>query len=287
MPQAIRLLVPGRGAALIALGLVLLTRAGHAQEAQMVPVTVDGERVRLEMRIYSPAGAGPSPTLVFNHGSTGRGTNPESFTRSIDFPEVARFFVARGWAVVIPARGGRGGSEGLYDEGFAPNRAAGYACDPVLSIAGADRALRDVQAAMDVILAMPFVDRTRVIIGGQSRGGILSVAYAGQHSEQVKGVINFVGGWNGIRCQYAATINPALFVRGARFPHDTLWLYGDEDTFYPLSHSRANFAAFQTAGGRGAFHELPPEFGGPFIWRRPDRWGPLLEDYLKRLGVSR
>ena len=137
MPQAIRLLVPGRGAALIALGLVLLTRAGHAQEAQMVPVTVDGERVRLEMRIYTPAGAGPSPTLVFNHGSTGLGTNPESFTRSIDFPEVARFLVARGWAVVIPARRGRGGSEGLYD----------------------------------VILAMPFVDRTRVIIGGQSRGG--------------------------------------------------------------------------------------------------------------------
>src|SRR4029077_2022149 len=84
-----------------------------------------------------------------------------------------------------------------------------------LSIAGADRALRDVQAAMDVILAMPFVDRTRVIIGGQSRGGILSIAYAGQHAEQVKGVINFVGGSYGIRCQYPATINPALFVRGA------------------------------------------------------------------------
>jgi dienelactone hydrolase len=118
---------------------------------------------------------------------------------------------------------------------------------------------------MEAIVAMPFVDRTRVVIGGQSRGGILSVAYAGQHAEQVKGVINFVGGWNGSRCQYAATINQGLFVRGARFPGDTLWLYGDDDTFYPLSHSRANFAAFQAAGGRGTFHELPSEFGGHFI----------------------
>jgi len=284
MPQTIRLFVSGCAVLIV---LVLLTGAGHAQEARMVPVTVDGERVRLEMRVYTPATAPPSPTLVFNHGSTGRGTNPESFTRSIDFPEVARFFVARGWAVVIPARRGRGGSEGQYDEGFAPNRSAGYACDPVLSVDGAERGLRDVQAAMEAIVAMPFVDRTRVVIGGQSRGGILSVAYAGQHAEQVKGVINFVGGWNGSRCQYAATINQGLFVRGARFPGDTLWLYGDDDTFYPLSHSRANFAAFQAAGGRGTFHELPSEFGGHFIWRRPDRWGPLVEDYLKRLGFNR
>jgi len=36
---------------------------------------------------------------------------------------------------------------------------------------------------------------------------------------------------------------------------------------------------------RGAFHELPAEFGGHYIWRRPERWGPLVEDYLKRLGL--
>jgi dienelactone hydrolase len=180
--------------------LAVLVGAARAQEPRMVPVTVDGERVRLEMRLYVPTTAGPAPTLVFNHGSTGQGIHPEVFIRPLDFPEVARVFVARGWAVVIPARRGRGGSEGLYAEGFAENRAWGYACDPVLSVAGADRALRDVAAAMDAILAMPFVDRSRVVIGGQSRGGILSVAYAGQHPEQVKGVINFVGGWNGARC---------------------------------------------------------------------------------------
>ena len=101
---------------------------------------------------------------------------------------------------------------------------------------------------MNAILALPFVDRTRVVIGGQSRGGILSVAYAGRHAEQVKGVINFVGGWNGARCEHAATINQSIFVRGARYPRETIWLYGDDDPFYPLSHSRASFAAFLAAG---------------------------------------
>jgi dienelactone hydrolase len=92
------------------------------------------------------------------------------------------------------------------------------------------------------------------VIGGQSRGGILSVAYAGRHPEQVKGVINFVGGWLGTGCPTASGINQALFTRGARYPGDTIWLYGDGDPFYPLSHSRENFTAFQGAGGKGAFH---------------------------------
>jgi dienelactone hydrolase len=272
--------------ALAAVLLILLSAsAARAQQTRMVPVTVDGERVRLAMRLYQPTTAPPGPTLVFNHGSTGTGTNPDAFTRSLDFPEVARFFVARGWAVVIPARRGRGGSEGQYDEGFSTNRSYGYACDPVLSVAGADRALRDIEAAMDAILAMPFVDRTRVVIGGQSRGGILSVAYGGWHPEQVKGVINFVGGWNGERCRHAPTINQSLFVRGARYREDTIWLYGDGDGFYSLSHSRANFAAFQAAGGRGVFHELSQDAGGHYIWRRPDQWAPLVETYLKRRGL--
>jgi hypothetical protein len=88
----------------------------------------------------------------------------------------------------------------------------------------------------------------------------------------VKGVINFVGGWNGTRCQHAAMINQSLFVRGARYPDDTAWIYGDGDLFSSFAHSRANFAAFQSAGGRGVFHELPAEAGGHYLWRQPDRW---------------
>jgi dipeptidyl aminopeptidase/acylaminoacyl peptidase len=68
----------------------------------MVPVAIDG----LEMRVYKPAGDSPVPTLVFNHGSTGSGTEPSRFTWPLDYPPLARSFVERGWAVVIPARRG-------------------------------------------------------------------------------------------------------------------------------------------------------------------------------------
>src|ERR1700704_3839 len=107
--------MPGLAAVIL---IILMASTERAQETRMVPVTVDGERVRLQMRVYEPTTTTPAPTLVFNHGSTGTGTNPDAFARPLDLPEVARFFVARGWAVVIPAWRGRGGSEGQYDEGF-------------------------------------------------------------------------------------------------------------------------------------------------------------------------
>jgi dienelactone hydrolase len=270
----------------VLLVLLLPCAATQAQETSMVPVIVDGETVRLEMRIYKPAGTGPVPTLVFNHGSTGRGRDPRLFLQPIDFPALAQFFVQRGWAVVMPARRGRARSEGRYNEGFAVDRALGYSCDPLLSTPGADRALRDIAAAMDAILAMPFVDRDRIIIGGQSRGGILSVAYAGQHPEQIKGVINFVGGWLSAGCSRATTINQGLFKRGARYPGDTIWLYGDGDPFYSLSHSRKNFAAFQAAGGKGTFHTFPETgYIGHRLVAYPDVWASLVEAYLKRHGL--
>ena len=252
----------------------------------MVPVTVDGEAVRLAMRVYQPRGDGPFPTLVFNHGSTGTGRDPARFTRPIDFPELAAFFVSRGWAVVMPARRGRGGSEDEYDEGFEFNRANGYACDAGRAIPGADRALRDVHAAMGTIRDMPFVDRTRVAIGGQSRGGILSVAYAGEHPAGLKALINFVGGWSGaLRCR--TDVNATLFRRGGAYRGDTLWLYGEADPYYSIAHSRTNFGAFQAAGGTGAFFEFtpPPGSDGHQIVFHPSLWGSTLEDYLRRLGL--
>jgi dienelactone hydrolase len=271
---------------LLLLLLVFPLATVHPQETSLVPVVVEGKTVRLEIRVYKPTGTGPLPTLVFHHGSTGRGRDPRAFKLPIDFPALASFFVRRGWAVVMPARRGRAGSEGFYEEGFELDHTLGYSCKPTLSIPGADRALQDISAAMTAILAMPFVDRNRVIIGGQSRGGILSVAYAGQHPEQIKGVINFVGGWLGTGCTTAGTVNKTLFQRGASYTGDTLWLYGNGDPFYSIAHSQENFRAFQAVGGKGTFHSFQePQSIGHRIVGYPVVWASLVESYLKRQGL--
>jgi dienelactone hydrolase len=248
----------------------------------MVPVSVDGEQVKLAVITYKPAGAGPFPTLIFHHGSTGSGTNPSIFARPFDPRTLAEWFTARGWAVVLPSRRGRGGSEGTYDEGFAADRTQGYTCEPPLSLAGADRALRDIDAITPVILAQSFVDRGKVAVGGQSRGGVLAVAWSGRQPDVPRAVVNFVGGWLGGRCWSASEVNQTLFKRGAAFAQPTIWLYGDKDPFYSLVHSRANFAAFEAAGGKGAFHEYTPPEGltGHQIGTAPQLWSATLDAYL-------
>jgi dienelactone hydrolase len=253
----------------------------------MVPVTVDGEAVKLATITYKPAGNGPFPVLIFHHGSTGRGTDPSIFARPSNPKTLAEWFTARGWAVVLPSRRGRGGSEGLYDEGFFADRALGYTCEQERSLAGADRALRDIDAATAAILAMPFVDRSRFVVGGISRGGILSVAWSGRQLGEPRAVINFVGGWLGTGCPTATVINQSMFKRGVAWGQPSIWLYGEGDPFYPLTHTRENFAAFQAAGGQGAFHEYKPPAGlnGHQISAAPALWEAEMEAYLAGRGL--
>jgi hypothetical protein len=92
-----------------------------------------------------------------------------------------------------------------------------------------------------------------------------AIAYARMHPRKVAGVINFAGDWTGEGCPNAGEINGTSFKRGGTFPDPTLWLYGNDDPFYSLDHSGANFAAFQAAGGKGSFFdfEVPGGNGQP------------------------
>ena len=118
--------------------------------------------------------------------------------------------------VAFPQRRGRGRSGGLYDEGFNADRAKGYTCETKRTLAGADRALADVDAVIAALQKRPDVRPGPVLLLGQSRGGALAVAYAGLRPKKVHGVVNFVGGWVG-GCPIAAGINRTLMNGGAAF----------------------------------------------------------------------
>lgn len=252
------------------------------------PWREDGKSQSLALLVFRPEGDGPFPTLVVNHGSTGQGIQPDLFRISWTSSEIARFFLDRGWLVLFPQRRGRGGSDGLYDEGFRDDRSAGYSCDPSRALAGYDRASADLAVIMDAVQARADVDRKKILISGVSRGGILAVGQAGEHPDQFVGVINFVGGWVGAACPRADDINPVLMKRGAGFGHPMLWLYGDHDSFYPLSETRKSFEAFIDAGGQGELitFELPPGADGHGLHRAPELWSPAVERYLASIGLD-
>ena len=195
-------------------------------------------------------------------------------------------FVKKGYMVAFPQRRGRGKSEGLYEEGFNVDRNQAYTRDPKLSLAGADRALTDIAAAVEVLLQRPDVARRPILMAGFSRGGILSIVYAGMHPREVAGVINFAGGWMAEGIPNASEVNGTLFKRGGTFPHPTLWLYGNQDPFYSRDHSRANFAAFQAAGGKGSlFNFEVPGGNGHRVMSSPPLWTDHVDRYLNSIGA--
>ena len=215
----------------------------------------NGRPVGLEVVIFKPEGAGRFPLLVVNHGSTGQGKDETLFKLTYAKRAFAEIFVNKGYLVAYPQRRGRGNSDGLYDEGFNVDRALGYACEPGRSLAGAERALGDIEAAVAVLRRRADVAAGPMLMVGHSRGGALSIAYAGKYPNDVAGVINFVGGWIDTKdCKETASdVNKSLLRRGGAFRRSTLWLYGNNDNNYSIEHSRENLRAFEKDGGQGTF----------------------------------
>jgi predicted esterase len=102
-----------------------------------------------------------------------------------------------------------------------------------------------------------------------------------------QGVINFVGGWLGSGCRTSAEIHADLFGRGGAFAKPMLWLYGNNDSFYPLAHSRAGYDAFRAAGGKATFHEYHDigELNGHLIIALQQAWTRDVDAYLASLGL--
>ena len=251
------------------------------KERAPTPFFENGEPVSLEIVYFQPLTGDRFPTLVFHHGSTGDGADPALFGMTFTSKSVAQFFVDRGWMVGFPQRRGRGQSDGLYDEGFGPDR-SGYSCIASESLPGAERALEDLDAITDWIRGRSDVDSTRMLVGGTSRGGILSVVHVSRRPDVYRGAINFVGGWIAEGCGEHQTINRTLFVDAARYPDTSLWLYGANDSFYSLPYSQGNFAAFQMAGGMGEFIELIRARGlnGHFLINDSALWQSAVDGYL-------
>lgn len=274
---------------LLSVGVLSQQPPGYVRSVERVPTpwTHEGAPVTLEMVVYRPPGPGPFPTIIVNHGSTGEGNRPEWFVHTWAGTDVGKYFVRQGWQAVFPQRRGRGKSGGLYDEGFESDRSR-YACRPELSLPGLDRAMEDLDAVMAHLHGRPDVDTSRMLISGVSRGGILSVAYAGRRPDAFRGVINFVGGWLGDRCPGSAEVNPTGFKRGAGFGKPMLWLYGDGDPFYSLRHSRGNHEAFAAAGGKARFvaFEKIPLGNGHSVHLNPVLWEPEVDAYLKEIGLT-
>jgi len=231
-----------------------------------------GKDFSLQTTIYRQASPGRHPVVIFNHGSTGLGIVPLNAVSRGGSAEM--FLHSIGYVVVLPMRKGRGSSDGPYIEED----------DSIAPAVQLDSAIEDVQAVVKYVSRRDDVDPKKIVVAGQSRGGLLSVAYAGRYPTNVVGVINFSGGWYG-EGMPAADFNFEIFGKAG---HDALvpmlWLYADHDSLYSLKFDESEFSKFRDAGGRGELVEvrdIPGE--GHFLCEWVDRWRDKVTSYLNGL----
>jgi dienelactone hydrolase len=237
----------------------------------------------IKVTIFHDDAVPRAPFLVLNHGRPARAEDFVKMGRQ-RFSDNSKYFVARGFVVLVPTRIGYGitGGEDVEDSGGCQ----GKNYPPVYEAAA--------QQTLQVLVhagTLPYVDAARGIVLGQSFGGATAIAVAAKNVAGVVAAVNFAGGGGNPATRPADPCRPdqlrklfAGYGATARMP--TLWLYSENDKYFGKDYPREWFEAFVAAGGKGEFVQLPPhgEDGHASFSRNSAAWRPAFEDFLRRNG---
>lgn len=246
------------------------------EQVVMIPARSGNEHVELETTIYRPPGEGPFPLMVMNHGKALGNPRDQGRDR---FIILAREFVRRGYAVVVPMRKGFSRSTGEYVSNGCNMAAHG------LSQAN------DLEGALEYLRTQSWVDPERILVAGQSYGGLAAVAFSIRNFPGVRGIINFAGGLkvHGGDCQWQDSLVQAFSRFGAQSTSPTLWFYGENDAHFGPKLAERMHQAYVQAGGHavlvayGPFkkdaHSMAASRDGVQVW-----W-PQTEQFLRAIGM--
>lgn len=249
-----------------------------------VRIPAYGGRTTLAVTILRPRGNGPFGAVILNHG-----TPPTAAARRQESPALlmhaAAAFASRGYAVVMPLRRGFGATGGYFAEN------PGSCRDPDFR-RGEAAAAADILTAYDFARRLPYVDRSRMILAGQSAGGVASLYAAAQRPEGLAAVVAFAAGRGGhpaaqgVPC--AAERLASVFEemgRAVRAP--VLLYYAENDRYFGPETSRAWFRSFK-AGGAAAQYVLQAPFGrdGHYVFSDAGQWLPAVERFLTQHRIA-
>ena len=278
-----------------ALALILLLAGCAARPATVVPaaetlLTIpmrdeQGTLRHLTARLCRPPGPWPTPLVVINHGAPATLERAPLMAPTSCASPPARWFEARGYAVLFALRRGFGASTG-------PIASSGRCDDPDYIAAGLADA-RDIAAIVSHGQSLPGIARDGTVVVGQSTGGWAVIAYDTLPHPPLAGIIVMAGG-RGARagaepCR-ADRLAEAAGAFGATSRTPMLWVYARSDLLFGPRVAAAMHTAFTRAGGRAEL--VQPEFRGVDGHRLfyadggGAVWGPIVDDYLE-IGKGR
>lgn len=281
----------------LAAGLVGMKAANAQDDHSYYGPRLIEEKVRiptangrtLAATILRPDAQGSLGAVILNHGvsASARERARESSDLLIN---AAAVFARRGYVVVMPLRRGFGetGGEMAEDPGSCAN--------PDYKSAE-QNAADDVMAAYDYTRALPYVDGNRMMLAGQSAGGMVAVFTAGSRNPPgLVAVLAFAAGRGGdpdINPGVPCAIEPVARIfdmLGKNIHVPVLFHYAENDLFFSPKVSRGWFERFN-ANGANAEYALQPAFGKDGHYLFGDTlgvryWLPTVESFLGRHGVA-
>jgi dienelactone hydrolase len=241
----------------------------------LIPAGKNGKAM-LETTVFQPNGPGPYPLLIINHG---KDAGPPSQQQRDRFIFMATAFVRRGYAVMVPMRQGFANSTGRYRDYGCNMTANGYA--------QAD----DVRAAVDFARAQDWIDPERIVVAGQSYGGMATLALGTRDLPGVRGLINFAGGLrdDANRCDWRSELVRAFGTYGASNRIASLWLYGENDSLFGPELVIRMHDAYVRSGGQARLVEygnFKRDAHGMIASRDGEKiWWRETEPFLKQIGM--
>ena len=257
-------------------------RAAATSASTVGPDTVTFASGALTLRgiVYRPAGIGPFTTILFNHGS---GTD-----YSGEVGAVGPAYAASGFVFFAPSRRGQWLSSAtggyILDSLNAVGRVSGKGGRDALLVAlMKGPQLDDVAAALAWIKRQPFVNPDRVVVAGNSFGGIVTV-FASARLSGLLAAIDFAGAAQTWADSPQLQREMTDAVTKSRVPI----FFAQAENDYDLAPSRALSAAMQLAS-RPYMLKIFPPFGSTtaeghsFGYFGAAIWGPVVTSFLEAL----
>lgn len=260
--------------------------AGLVEEHIRIP-SASG-RYTIAATILRPRGPGPFGAIVLNHG-----VPVSAQARALESAEMllpaAGVFARRGYAVIMPLRRGFGATGGWFAENAG-------SCGQPDYLRGESAAADDIMAAYNFARRLPYVDNSRMILAGQSAGGVAALFAAGTRApEGLVAVLAFAAGRGGDPVRHPGVpcaVEPMATVfadLGRHVKVPVLFHYAANDLFFNASTSQLWFKRFNAGGGRAQYVLQPPfSENGHYIFSDgagARYWVPEVERFLRKYDV--
>ena len=233
----------------------------------------------LEVRVDGP---GKHPLVVLTHGTSNSVDDRAHVTPWAQLPQ-ALWFARRGYVALVVVRNGYGRSGGVMD-------GHGNGCGQQGSFREAgEESARELKEAMRSMAVQPEVDATRMLSVGVSTGGFAQVALSADPPPGLRAAISFAGGrggdGKGNDCDLDGVTSAfRAFGRKSRLP--MLWLYAENDKWFPPKMAVRFEKAFHEGGGQDQFVMVGPDGDdGHSYFRHTSAWTGQVEEFLKTVDM--